>query len=322
MKKQRKSRYCNQKSFDTYPYTDTRYYGVWKNGIGADLKVKIDPKRFQKSTYTQLTDEQLFVINRRKSHYFYPTKPQYYSYHCNFFCDAIKDISKQWTMHFRPLITLAIERIKKPSELTPGDCDLYSCGILEPDEANTWANYNNTRNVMNYNDECISVVVSLYAQFLHLLASQIEAVTVKILTAENAVTAHFDRRVLYGTAVGKAIPVERLPSFKFYDKLYCIWNFIKHNSLSTYDKLKEKYPETLRKREYQQGNLAIYYLNVSDDLIFELMTGCTEFFKEYCQLVFDENYKEAQWNYSQYFLSRVSAAIEEIDNPLGLPDYI
>ena len=103
---------------------------------------------------------------------------------------------------------------------------------------------------------------------------------------------------------------------------YCIWHFIKHNSFSTYEKLKEKYPETLHKAEYQQGNLAIHYLNVSDELISELMNGCTEFFKEYCQLVFEENYAEAQWNYGQYFLSQVSDTIEGFVNPLGLPSYI
>lgn len=322
MKKQRKSRYCNQKSFEEFPYTDTRYYGVWASGKGRDLKVKIDPRRFQESTYTKFTDDQLLVINKRKSHYFHPKKPQYYSYHCNVFCDTIKEINDKWTKHFQPLISSAIERIQKPRKLTPGDCDLLMCGILEPDEANMWANYNNMMNDMKYKDECIDVIVSLYAQFLHLLASQIEAVTVKILTEEKAVTDRFDRNSLYGTAVGKEITVEQLPSFKYYDKLYCIWHFIKHNSFSTYEKLKEKYPETLHKAEYQQGNLAIHYLNVSDELISELMNGCTEFFKEYCQLVFEENYAEAQWNYGQYFLSQVSDTIESFVNPLGLPSYI
>ncbi|MBE6664141.1 MAG: hypothetical protein E7602_06550 [Ruminococcaceae bacterium] len=187
MKKERNARYKNQKSFNSYPDTDTRYYGLWAFGRGAELQTKLDPKRFQKSTFNEFSQEQLKVINHRKGHYFYPAKPQYYSYHCNEFCGTIKAIKDNWEKHFKPLIEVAVEKVNKPRTLTPGDCDLMMCGILEPDEANTWANYNNMINDMRYKEECIDVVVSLYSQFLHLLASQVEAVTVKILTKENAV---------------------------------------------------------------------------------------------------------------------------------------
>ena len=43
----------------------------------------------------------------------------------------------------------------------------------------------------------------------------------------------FDRNTLYATAVGRDKKVDELPSFKYYDKLYCLWNFIKHNSTKT-----------------------------------------------------------------------------------------
>ena len=46
------------------------------------------------------------------------------------------------------------------------------------------------------------------------------------------------------------------------------------------------------------------------------------FFKEYCELVYKENYDEAQWNYGRYFLDLVDEQIELITNPLGLPWYI
>ncbi len=322
MKKERNARYKNQKSFDSYTYTDTRFYGLWAFGKGVELQTKLDPKRFQKSTFNDFSPEQLKVINQRKSHYFHPAKPQYFSYHCNEFCSTIRNIKENWDKHFKPLIEIAVEKVNKPRTLTPGDCDLMMCGILEPDEANTWANYNNLINDMRYKEECIDVVVSLYSQFIHLLASQIEAITVKILTKEKAVTDRFDRKSLYATAVGKGKTVEELPSFKFYDKLYCIWHFIKHNSLSTYERLHERYPDTLIQTKYQQGDLAIHYLNVSDELISELIDGCISFFKEYCSLVFEEDYDEAQWNYGQYFLDIVYDTIDGFVNPLGIPSYI
>ena len=73
---------------------------------------------------------------------------------------------------------------------------------------------------------------------------------------------------------------------------------------------------------YRQGDLAIQYLNISDQLILELMEGCSAFFREYCELVFSESYAEAQWNYGRYFTSIVYDEIETYTNPLGLPWYL
>ncbi len=322
MKKERESRYCNGTGYEKYDYTDTRCYGVWSHGKTSDLKVKLDPKRFQKATGHKFTEQQLAVINKRNSHYYYPPKPLYDSYHCNEFCDTIKEMQKKWEDHFKPLIRTAQKRIKKPRELSVGDSTLMMCGIIDPDEAQMWANFENSRNSIEYYSECADIVVSLYAQFLHLFASQVEAITIKVLSEEKAVTDRFDRNSLYGTAVGKAKTVEELPSFSYYDKLYCIWNFIKHNSISTFKKLYEKYPEALDSGNYRQGDMAIHYLNISDQLIIELMEGCSSFFKEYCELVFNENYEEAQWNYGKYFISIVYDEIEIYDNPMGIPGYL
>jgi hypothetical protein len=109
----------------------------------------------------------------------------------------------------------------------------------------------------------------------------------------------------------------------YYDKIYCLWNFIKHNSISTYEKLKTVFPEILHDDiQYQQGFSGFTIIKFSDDLICELLTGCECFFKEYCELVFEENYAEAQWNYGRFFLNIVKEEIENITNPLGLPWYL
>ena len=322
MKRERKSRYCNRLSYDEYHYTDTRYFGVWVYGTQENMRVKVDPKRFTRSTGKQFSEEQLAVINKRRSTYFYPAKPLYFSYNCNVFFDTIYKIRAKWLNHFQPLVKIAIERIKQPRRNTAGDSDLFMQGIIDCDEANIWASVSNEIARARYQRECNEVVASLYAQFLHLLASQIEAVTVKVLTKEKALTDRFDRNIFYATAVGKEKTPEQLPSFKYYDKLYCIWNFIKHNSGSTYNTLKGRYPEALCDSEYKQGELAVNYLRFTDSLVLQLIDGCAEFFKEYCELVFGENYAEAQWNYGGYFVEAVDDKMDDIDNPLGLPDFI
>lgn len=49
------------------------------------------------------------------------------------------------------------------------------------------------------------------------------------------------------------------------------------------------------------------------------MNGIENFFKEYCQLVFNEDYdNEAQWNYADYFIEPMEEEIKAIDNPIDL----
>lgn len=48
----------------------------------------------------------------------------------------------------------------------------------------------------------------MYAQFVHYMASRIEAVTIKILTKNNAVKDRFDRNIFYATCIGKGKSME------------------------------------------------------------------------------------------------------------------
>ena len=127
----------------------------------------------------------------------------------------------------------------------------------------------------------------------------------------------FDRNALYDYA-GAQGTARDFKNYKYHDKLYCIWHFIKHNSLSTYEKLKEKYSDVLVSEEFQQGHLASTYVKFSEKLILELIQGCGEFFKEYCSYVYKENYDEAQWNYDDYFIQPMLDYYDVIENPFGI----
>lgn len=58
------------------------------------------------------------------------------------------------------------------------------------------------------------------------------------------------------------------------NKLYAIWNFLKHNNLSTYEALKNSYPEAIIEvnRKYTQGELVLFYINFDETLINTLLT--------------------------------------------------
>jgi hypothetical protein len=323
MKKDRSNQKLTKADYEKFAYHDTRFYGLFYTKTDNGFKVKIDPKRMRSTAGCTLSDEQMKIINKRRTHYFYPKKSEYEDYCCNMFADRIRDIQNYWEEHYKKLITYANKSIKKPKKLMPGNNMLLMQGIAEYDEAVMMSNWGNMKNQYEYAEKCFELVASLYASFIHQMASQIEAVTVLVLSKQNAMYDRFDRNTLYATAVGRDKIVDELPSFKYYDKLYCLWNFIKHNSNSTYEKLCSTYPELIcENREYKQGLPAFRIVKFSEELILELLSGCDSFFKEYCELVYKENYDETQWNYGRYFLNIVEEQIEVITNPLGLPWYI
>ena len=323
MKKDRSNQKLTKKDYEKFEYHDTRYHGLFYTKEDNKINVKIDPKRFKTTTNYLFSDAQTKIINARQTHYFYPRKSDYDDYCCNLFADRIKEIRDYWHEHYKELIVHAKKRIEKPKKMTPGNNTLFMQGVAEYDEAIMMSNFTNMQNEDKYIEKCHEVVASLYASFIHQMASQIEAITVHVLTKQNALTDRFSRNSLYATAAGTNKKVTDLPSFKYYDKLYCLWNFIKHNSLSTYEKLSSAYPDLIcQDEEYIQGFPAFYIINFSDELILELLNGCNSFFLEYCELVFKENYEEAQWNYGRYFKNIVDDQIEVVMNPLGIPWYL
>lgn len=327
MKKNRYSRSINYQLYkqldEDFNIKDLRYWGIFghiKNKAHPTSHIRIDPKRFQKTTRTTFSEDMLKAINARKSHYFYPAKYDRSDYNCNIFIDEIEQIRKDWTEIFKPLIDREIARIEKPRKVVAADDYNYMCGITDYDESEIWAMRTNWRNQQKYIDNINKIIYSLYSQFYHQMASRIEAITIFVLAKNGKNVEHFDRNALYDYA-GSTGTARDFEHYSQHDKLYCIWHFIKHNSTSTYLRLKERYPEVLYDAEFKQGHIAASYIKFSEELITQILDGCGEFFKEYCSKVYKEDYDQANWNYELYFYDIASDEIENIEDPMGLRYY-
>ncbi|HUX20839.1 MAG TPA: hypothetical protein VMW69_06340, partial [Spirochaetia bacterium] len=164
--------------------------------------------------------------------------------------------------------------------------------------------------------------VSLYAQFFHQMAAQIEALTVKILYRNGYERPDFRRAKFYTFLGNDRKAIAGIDGHSEYAKVYAIWNFVKHNSLSAYKTIKGKFVDVLYEDNYHQGDLGCYYVKFSDELFDSMLDGVELFLKGYCELVLHEDPREARWNYEDYFLSAVEDEISGIVNPLGIPDWI
>ena len=298
----------------TVPYEDTRYYGVFI--YGKDARVKIDPIRYDKKI--GLSDEMKKVMAKRKTHYFFPTHRRYLDYNCNIFRNEITDIKSKWLYEHKPIVDAAIVKIKSKNYSLANDYN-FMCGISSHGAASARAQWATMKAAKEAEYKRFGLRTSMYAQFFHLMVSRIEAITVYVLTQNGFQKEKFKRSELFYFKSATKKRVISLEGYSDYEKMYCIWNFIKHNSISTYKMLNDKCPGIIaNKATYKQGDLAIYFIDINEDLILETLDGVSRFFDAYCQLVFKENVKSAHWNYDQHFLDHANAEIESYTNPLGL----
>ena len=260
-------------------------------------------------------------MKERRTHYYIPSKRQWEDYNCNLIIPLIEDILNEWEKDYMPLIEKEIKAIKA-KEYTPGDDDLFMCGIIDHEEASTSALMRSVFAEQEAEVKRMNLYMSLYAQFFHQMVSKIEAMTVKILYKNGFSGKQFKRDNLYNFKNKTAKQIKGLEEFKKYNKMYLIWHFIKHNSLSTYSAIKENYPEVLAKlkagAKYEAGDMAYCYISFSNELITNILKGVSEFFKNYCKFVFKEDYDRAQWDYEEYFIEKVNRLIKSLSNPLDM----
>ena len=135
------------------------------------------------------------------------------------------------------------------------------------------------------------------------------------------------KHLIYLFKVNKKSNQIQFPDFDNYyifDRAYLVWNFLKHNSLRSYDELKRKYPEMIYdpNNNYKNGDLALTVLKIDERYILDCLENLHKFFDEVCERGFDENIKGAKWDYDDYFIEQVDLEIEGITNPLGLPAWV
>lgn len=302
------------------PWEWNEYYGLfYVDGGRKSGCVAIDPKRMNFKLDHPFTKHQMEVMNNRKTTYFHPLKKKYLDYYVNNFVNVTKELKSEFKNVYIPIIKQTLENINnKKKKYGPGDVDLFMSGIYEYDEACMSANMATIRQNNAINNEINEMYITLLTNFFHNMASRIEAASVLIYSKMNPKMKRWSRDKLYDNINENDYSSRDLPSFKYHDKLYLIWNFIKHNNSDTYESLKKDYPDVLYDEEYVAGTPAKYYVKLNEKLINELLNGVEKYFIEWCELNRNENYNEAQWNYEEYFKNLVYDEIGLLRNSLGL----
>jgi hypothetical protein len=308
-------------SFD--PAYNTQYYGVFLKGKAESQYVTVDPIRYKKVLGIPKEIEGNFrqITSERKETLFRPAKKLYHDYNINFVRDGFSRIKSNWHREIKPLILDTLSKIQGKEYSADFSEELFMTGIIDAEEAveRAWMKSSISRGMAEFRKN--ELWDSLYAQFFHQLVSQIEALQVKLLTKNGYEGDRFDRNVLYAFKGQKHERIKDLDGFTEYDKAYAIWNFIKHNTYSTYKNVNDNYPDLFKEgKEYRQGELACHHIKLSSELIESILEKTFSFLIGYCQLVFAEDPVEALWNYEEFFHKSVFWAIRGENDPFGLDD--
>ena len=308
---------------EAHAVDDTRYYGVYIDKKRGHCKIKIDVKRYCKML--GLSDAQLKVVKNRKTHYFMPTKQEFNDYNCNQLVSFVNEIRLEWNKRYALIIEDIMDSVQSKKSI-PADDDLFLCGVLDYDEAAAASAMHNFRIEKQEQRIKTELYMSLHAQFFHQMVSKITAKIYSVLINNGFDRKQFNRNDLYDFKGNDPLEVQKLGGFDSYEKMYLVWNFIKHNSVKSFEALKSKYSQvflqTNNKIVYRVGDLAYQHIAFSKEMVDDILLGVGEFFKNYCQLTFGEDYQRAQWDYEKYFLDKAKGEIETITNPLSIPNGI
>ncbi|MDD7618641.1 MAG: hypothetical protein PUJ43_02160 [Bacillales bacterium] len=312
MKKQ--SRVIRQ-NYEKYGADQLAFYGIlMKSG-----RVRLDSKRFRK--FFPLPDER---IERRSSVYYTPTRVKASDYVCNVFRGAVSEIKHLWINEF----SKAIQLIKTPQQVEDdARIGLICNGIFEFDEAEMGARFEGAMRVPEYR----FVIKSLYAQFFHQMMADLDALCLRVVVNQGFSGDRFSRQIfdtyIQGKQNSKGAPAKKFEDYEHYhvyDEAYCVWNFLKHNAISAYQVLKERYPDRIYdpNDDYRSGQSSLSVIKLDEKYILYVLDHICDFFDEVCQHGFGEDPKTAEWDYDDYFLKIANDSIESIENPLGIPPWL
>ncbi len=285
---------------------DLKYWGIHpKNG-----RLHIDTKRYKLASeevgITEYLPEGLF--KNRSTPYFVPTHVKRHDYKVNIFKDLINGLKEDWFGEYKEVFKL----IKTPSQVQQDvrlNEMMFTSSADDLDSIDETAFFAMIRRSSKYSE----IINSLYHQFLQKVCIEVNRYMLIVVNELGYKSKDFDMASFYKFSDGlikdkSQSKIETFPKYNAFKMLNMINNFLKHNSVEAYEKLKKSFPKNVRSIEngnadsnYVNGMYAGDWIVIKENYIDEIFDKLIIFFSEYCRRILKENIEESDWNYDDYF---------------------
>lgn len=288
-----------------------------KEYIGFFVKkgrLSIDVKRLKKVESWILSEQIIESICKipRNTPYFHPKKKERSDYYCNIFADSIADMLDEWRCNLLRISST----IKTPNGQQSSNHYVKSIEdkVINHREFSMAANIKD----IEYARGSDWMLKMIYVPYIHYIGSRAEQLMVLVMGKANNDVDYFNRGKLESILKKNYnVDLNKISNYSEYDRLYSMWNFMKHSTVVAYKKIK-KYGDTIEGKPYENGAYPSEYVNIDGEKIVDMIKSLGKFFDSFCNTVFNEDIEEVKWNYDDYFLEKFKEYIIRLDNPLDL----
>lgn len=249
------------------------------------------------------------MFANRHTPYFVPTKIKRYDYAINIFRDLINELRNDWLQEYKPVLA----KIKTPQEVSESirlNEMMFTSDPDDLDEIGIDAMFGGIRRARKYNE----IINSLYCQFISKICTEIDRYTLIVMCelGYKGNDYNFKSFAKFSDGLQKdknSVKLSGLSKYNAYNLLHKINNFLKHNTISSYNDLKKYYPANVRsvengtaKEEYQNGMFAGGWIILKENYINDIFDSLTKFFEDFCKQFVKEDIERATWDYDEYFI--------------------
>ena len=292
------------------------YYGFHlKEG-----RYHIDTKRLKKLKLDYCFPKEIFTT-ARNTHYFIPKYKYVNNWGINILLDQLNKLSTDWNEEYKYAISKIITPREVEENVRLNELSMSSCSD-DLDQIHEDAFFAGIHRQKKYEE----VIKSIHLQYLQkIFAEFFRALLITIKDRGYEQNEDFSVEKLYSYVQNKfsiehkrANPLFKLPHFRHFDVLNKIDNFLKHNTVRSYNALANNpfekdeelknfqstfvYTAKDTKLKYESGMYAGNWLKIGPEFVDQTINNLREFSKEFCELMYNENSIEASWNSDEYLI--------------------
>jgi hypothetical protein len=297
------------------PLGNSEFWGI--HSIGGRIHVDVDRYcAMCKAIGIEDFVPQFFRDHLHQKIDYLPKQIHRYDYSVNEFRDLIAGLNKDWVEEFKPVFRL-IRTPKQVEDDTRMDELMYTGDSDDYDDIEVDARIAAAERQPKYE----KIIRSLYFQNVSKVTAEVDRYTLLVIVKHGYKGADFSLKSFEEFTDGlsrdkNAKKISALSHYNTYSLLHKVNNFLKHNSLQSYESLAHSFPKNVvvdANHPYENGMFAEDWIILKENYIDNLFGKLTGFFEDYCHTYLEEDIEESKWNYDEYFVK----AAHELSDPMG-----